>query len=225
MIDDMTVRNLAPRTIQAYVTVVAAFAKYFGMSPERLGPAEIMAYQLYLVRVRQMGWSALNVTVCALRFLYNVTLGKDWAIERIVRAKSEKRLPQVLALEEVAQFLEPVDNIKHRAMLVTAYGAGLRLSEVASLRISDIDSKRMVIRVVQGKGRKDRYVMLSPILLDLLREYYRAVRPKNWLFVCHEAAQEMEVGPPESACRGWLQTAISCLGQGPGSERNGQKAA
>lgn len=182
MIDDMTVRNLCPATIRLYVAAVAAFALYFRTSPDLLGPADIKAYQLYLVRVKEVAWSTLNIAVCALRFFYCVTLGKDWAIEHIVRPKGPKRLPEVLAAEEVVQFLAPIVNIKHRAMLVTAYAAGLRLAEVACLRVTDIDSKRMVIRVVAGKGRKDRYVMLSPNLLTLLRQYWKSVRPKQWLF-------------------------------------------
>lgn len=209
MIDDMTVRNLAPTTIQVYIAAVAAFAQYHHASPENLGPGEIKAYQLYLVRVKQVAWSTLNIAVCALRFLYHVTLQKDWAIQHIVRPKSPKRLPQVLALEEVAQFLDPIKNIKHRAMLVTAYSAGLRLSEVARLRVVDIDSKRMVIRVVAGKGRKDRYVMLSPTLLTLLREYWKAVRPKEWLFPGVNPDRHITAGSIGKACtRAWKASGL-----------------
>lgn len=182
MIDEMTLKNLAPGTQDRYVRAVAAFALYFRKSPEHLGLAEIKAYQLYLVREKKFSWSSLNLAVCALRFLYNETLGKDWIVLHIVHPKREKHLPEVLSLEEIEQFLKPVVNIKHRAMLTTAYAGGLRLSEVCRLQVTDIDSKRMVIRVNQGKGRKDRYVMLSPVLLELLREYWRAVRPMRWLF-------------------------------------------
>ena len=182
MIDDMTVRNLSPATQLLYVSAVARFAKYYNTSPEFLGPADVKSYQLYLVRDKKVAYNTLNIAVCALRFFYRVTLGKDWAMEHIVRPKKERRLPEVLSLDEVGQFLDPIANIRHRAMLVTAYAGGLRLSEVASLRVSDIDSKRMVIRVQQGKGKKDRYVMLSPTLLTLLREYWRAIRPEHWLF-------------------------------------------
>jgi len=182
MIDDMTVRNLSPQTQRLYVSAVAQFAQHFHKSPELLGPDDVKAYQLHLLRVKKIAWSTMNIAVCALRFLYQVTLSKDWALAHIVYPKGEKRLPEILSLEEVDQFLKPISNIKHRAMLATAYSAGLRLSEVASLRVNDIDSKRMVIRVQQGKGRKDRYVMLSPNLLTLLREYWKAIRPVNWLF-------------------------------------------
>jgi len=201
MIDAMTVRNLSQRTQDLYVWSVAQFARYFRTSPENLGPADITAYQLYLVRVKLVSSSTLNVVVCALRFLYSVTLGKEWAIERIVYAKKEKRLPEVLSLEEVEHFLASIPHIKRRAMLVTAYSAGLRLSEVACLRVTDIDSKRMVIRVVQGKGRKDRYVMLSPKLLSLLREYWKAVRPKGeWLFPGASPKQHITAGTINEAC-------------------------
>lgn len=182
MIDDMTVRNLSTRTQNLYISAVAAFARHFRTSPDLLGPAEVKAYQLHLIRDRGLSRSTLMIAICALRFLYRTTLGKDWAIEQIVFPKREKRLPEVLSLDEVAQFLDSISNIKHRVMMLLAYAAGLRLSEVAALRISDIDSKRMVIRVVQGKGRKDRYVMLSPKLLTVLRSYWRALRPVHWLF-------------------------------------------
>lgn len=182
MIEDMGVRNLSPRTQRLYVNGVAKFAQYFGKSPERLGPEDIRTYQVYLVYEKHLSWSTFNGAVCALRFLYNVTLGKDWAIRRIPFGKIERKLPIVLSRSEVEAFLNALTNIKYRAILMTAYATGLRTSEVVCLRVSDIDSRRMVVRVEQGKGRKDRYVMLSPKLLTFLREYYRVVRPHDWLF-------------------------------------------
>lgn len=160
------------------------FRKALRQIPACLGLEHIRNFQIYLVHQKKLSWSTLNIAVCALRFLYGTTLGVDWDIKHIPYAKVGRRLPEVLSLEEVAQFLKPIENIKHRAMLVLGYAVGLRLSEVASLRIADIDSKRMVIRVKAGKGRKDRYVMLPPDLLTLLREYWKAVRPtgKVWLF-------------------------------------------
>lgn len=201
MIDDMMVRNLSPKTQQAYVAAVAAFAIYFHASPEKLTPADIKTYQLYLVRIKQLSLSTLKIVVSALRFLYRVTLGMDWAIEYIVYPKRGRVLPEILSLEEVELFLNSVVNIKHRAILVTAYAAGLRLSEVAALRINDIDSKRMVIRVRQGKGRKDRYVMLSPTLLTLLREYFKAVRPTGeWLFPGNKPDCHITGGTIDKVC-------------------------
>jgi integrase/recombinase XerD len=182
MIEDMVLRNLAPRTILTYVERVASFARHFGTSPEHLGPDHIRAYLLHLVRERHVSWAYFNQTRCALRFLYRVTLGRDWVDDRIVCPKVPRKLPVVLSLDEVAQFFAAIDNLKHRAILMTAYAAGLRLSEVVALRVADIDSRRMVLRVRQGKGRKDRDVMLSPRLLAVLRRYWQAVRPRDYLF-------------------------------------------
>lgn len=196
MIEDMKIRNLCVGTQQRYVGAVAKFAQHFGKSPELLGPEEIRAYQLYLIKEGRISASSLNIAVCALRFLYQITLGKEWAFKHIPFPRVERRLPVVLSLEEVAQFLEAVTNLKYRAILMTAYSAGLRLSEVCSLRVTDIDSKRMVIHIRQGKGRKDRYVMLSPRLLTILRSYWKELRPTNWLFAgnhpdCHINARSV----------------------------------
>ena len=166
--------QFAPRTVQVYVERVAKFAKHFGKSPEKLGAADVRAYLIHLVHQRRVSWSYYNQALCALRFLYNVTLGKDWIVKSIVCPKQEKKLPVVLSPAEVCQFFQAITNLKHRAILMTAYAAGLRVSEVVALRVEDIDSQRMVIRVRQANGRKDRYVMLSPRLLDLLREYWKA---------------------------------------------------
>jgi integrase/recombinase XerD len=182
MIDDMGLRNLAPKTIEVYTQRVAAFAKHFKRSPDALGPDQVRAYLLHLVQERHVSWSYYNQTVAALRFLYEVTLQRQGVMVRIRCPKIPKKLPVVLSQDEVTRVLAAVGSIKHRALLMTAYAAGLRVSEVASLRLDDIDSKRMVIRVRQGKGRKDRYVMLSPRLLDILRLYWKAERPSQWLF-------------------------------------------
>jgi integrase/recombinase XerD len=182
MIEDMRVRNLAPNTQRIYVDRVAKFARYFGKPPELLGPEEIRTYQVYLTTQKNASPSALNQAVCALRFLYRITLAKTWLIQYIPYAKKPRTLPVVLSQDEVSRFFESISNIKHRAIVITAYATGLRVSEVLSLRVSDIDSQRMMIRVQQGKGRKDRYVMLSPHLLELLRTYWKMARPQGWLF-------------------------------------------
>lgn len=156
MIDDMKLRNLAPRKIQVYVERVATFAKHFGKSPERMGPDNVRTYLLHLVNKKKASWSFYNQTLCALRFLYRVTLGKEWVVEGVVCPKQEKKLPVILSPVEVAQFFEAITSLKHRAILMTAYAAGLRISEVTTLRVEDIDSKRMVVHVRQAKGRKDR---------------------------------------------------------------------
>jgi site-specific recombinase XerD len=201
MLEDMQVRNLAPKTQRTYVARVAHFAGHFGRSPELLGPAEIRTYQVYLIQEKQVSWSAFNQSVCALRFLYRHTLGKDWAVEHIPFPRQAKTLPVVLSLAEVAQFFAALRNLKHRAILMTAYAAGLRLSEVTALRVPDIDSQRMVILVCQGKGRKDRYVMLSPRLLAVLREYWRAVRPTDWLFPGRSPDRPISASAVQRACQ------------------------
>ena len=182
MIEDMKLRNLSPHTVQAYVDRVAAFAKHFGRSPRHLGPKEVRSYLVFLVEEKRVSWSYYGQAICALRFLYRVTLGKDWVVKGVVSPKKETKLPIILSPAEVEQFLGAITSLKHRAILMTAYAAGLRVSEVVGLQVADIDSRRMVIRVRQGKGHKDREVMLSPRLLAVLREYWKADRPKHWLF-------------------------------------------
>jgi site-specific recombinase XerD len=182
MIEDMRVRNFSPKTQTAYVTQVARFAKHFGKSPEVLGPEEVRTYLVHLVNDKHVSWSLFNQTCCALKFLYRVTIPRDWQVVQIPFPRQEKKLPVAVSAGEVARFLDAIANIKHRAILMTAYAAGLRTSEVVHLRVADIDSERMVIRIQQGKGHKDRYVMLSPKLLELLRTYWKAVRPRDWLF-------------------------------------------
>jgi integrase/recombinase XerD len=211
MIDDMTVRRMSEGTQQQYISACSRFAAYFnGTPPGQLGPEHIKAYQVYLVREKKVAWSTLNIHVCALRFLFCVTLGRDWAVKHIVYPKLPKKLPEVLSLEEVEQFLAPIENIKHRAMLVLAYATGMRLMEVATLKISDIDNRRMVIRVENGKGGKDRYVMLAPALLLLLREYWKAVRPQHWLFPGASPDRHITGGGLSKACaKAWQASGLA----------------
>ena len=182
MIDDMTLRNFTPETMEVYVRCVARFACHFHCSPEHLGSEQVRAYLLHLLQERGLSTSYFNVNRCALRFFYRETLGRDNIAESIAPAKQPHTLPVVLSSEEVVRFFAAITNLKHRALLMTAYAAGLRVSEVTRLQVADIDSARMVIRVRQGKGQKDRYVMLSPRLLEILRAYWKAVRPGNYLF-------------------------------------------
>ncbi len=183
MFEDMQIRNLAVNTQESYVQQVSLFARYFNQSPERLGPEQIRAYQVYLTNERKLATGSILIAISALRFLYKVTLKKDWKFEDIIPApKKPQTLPVVLSPEEVIQFLACIASRKHRAILTTCYGAGLRVSEAIALTPPAIDSKRMVLRVEQGKGQKDRYVMLSPKLLEILRAWWRAERPQHWLF-------------------------------------------
>lgn len=179
MIEDLRIRNYAQNTVKIYLRCVAAFAKYFGQSPEVLNEGHIREYQLYLVEEKKSSWTFYNQSVCALRFLYRKTLKKDWSMEHIPFPRQEKRLPEVLSVQEVSKLFSCVRTVMSRTILQTMYGAGLRLMEALSLQPTDIDSERMVIRVRQGKGRKDRYVTLSPTLLESLREYYKACCPKK----------------------------------------------
>ena len=203
MTEDMQLRNLAVNTQISYLQQISLFARYFNKSPELLGPEAIRAYQVYLTNERKLAPGTVLIAVAALRFLYKVSLKKDWSFEDIIPApKKPQKLPIVLSPEEVLQFLGCVGNTKHRAILTTCYAAGLRISEAVHLRPADIDSQRMVIRVEQGKDQKDRYVMLSPKLLENLRAYWRAVRPQGgWLFEGDIAGQPITRNAVELACR------------------------
>jgi integrase/recombinase XerD len=182
MIEDMKMRNLSPHTQRVYVSVVARFAAFFRKSPEQLAPEDVRTYLLHIVHKRRASWSFYIQTLCALRFLYHTTLGRSHLLDGIPCPKKVKRLPVVLSPEEIRQFFSVIKNPKHRALFMTAYATGLRVSELTNLRVEDIDSARMLIRVRQGKGFKDRNVKLADRLLVELREYWKARHPKTWLF-------------------------------------------
>jgi site-specific recombinase XerD len=201
MLEDMRIRNLSTETQTSYINHVARFARYCRQSPERVGPEEIRTYQLYLINERQLAPTSVAGAVAALRFLYQTTLQQDWAVEAIAAPKRHDTLPVVLSPEEVVRFLEAVMDQKHRVILTTCYAAGLRVSEALHLRIGDIDSQRMVLHVAQGKGNRDRYVMLSPTLLEQMRAWWRAARPATWLFPGQRPGQPMEKGAVQWACR------------------------
>lgn len=186
MIEEMQIRNLAAATQEKYIYLVAQFAGHFGKSPELLGPEEIREFQLYLIRERSASPTVLVQLVAALRFLYGTTLRRPWAVESIPYPRKAKKLPTVLSRQEVAKFLGGMRNLKQRAILSLVYGCGLRAAEATHLRIEDIDSKRMLLRVATGKGGKERLVPLSSALLSLFREYWKAYRPSvlvlSWQF-------------------------------------------
>jgi site-specific recombinase XerD len=200
MIEDMTVRNLSPATQRSYVCAVSKFSRYFGRSPDRLGLEDVRAFQVHLVS-KGISWASLNQIVAALRFFYGVTLGHADVPERIAYAREPRKLPVVLSADEVVQFLEAIPSLKNRTALTTAYAAGLRASEAVHLKVGDIDSSRKVIRVEHGKGGKDRYVMLSPQLLGILRTYWRLARPKHWLFPGRDDDRSIEPNVLHAACR------------------------
>jgi integrase/recombinase XerD len=202
MLEDMQIRNLSPHTQTAYVQQVSRFARHFGRSPADLCPDDIRTYQVYLTNDRKLTPQSILIAVAALRFLYKVTLKKEWTFEEAIpTCKKPQTLPTVLSPEEVLHLLACVQSIKHRAILTTCYAAGLRISEAVRLTPTAIDSQRMVVRVEQGKGQRDRYVMLSPKLLETLRSYWRAVRPRDWLFPGDHPGQPITRFAVERACQ------------------------
>jgi site-specific recombinase XerD len=179
---ELRIRGLAEGTRQSYLQSMRCFVRYFMRPPDELTAEDVKQYQLYLTKERRVSWSTFNVHVCAIRFFYRNALPVTWEVEQIPYQKAGRRLPVVLSGEEVVALLEAATNLKHRAILMALYSGGLRASEAVHLRLEDIDSQRMMIRVVQGKGRKDRYVMLSEKLLATLRQYWLESRPDTWLF-------------------------------------------
>jgi site-specific recombinase XerD len=200
MLEDMTIRNFSPATQQSYIYAVAKFSRYFGCSPERLSLEQVRNYQLYLIKQKR-SWGHINQVACALRFFYGVTLARAEAFDRIVGGHKPDKLPLVLNTDEIARFLKAVPGLRNRVVLTTAYAAGLRISEVVCLKVSAIDSKRMLIHVENGKGGRDRYAMLSPHLLRILRAYWTQVRPGRWLFPGRDPGDHVTVEAIQDACR------------------------
>lgn len=202
MTEDMQVRNLALNTQTSYVQQVSLFARHFNKSPEEMGPEHIRTYQVYLTNERKLAPGSVLIAVAALRFLYKVSLKRDWSFEDVIPApKKPQKLPVVLSPEEVLQFLGCVGSTMHRAILTSCYAAGLRISEAVYLKPTDIDSQRMVIRVDQGKGQKDHYVMLSRKLLEILRTWWRVDKPQQWLFPGDIPDRHISKDAVEQACQ------------------------
>lgn len=210
MLEDMQLRNLCPETQRNYVHHMAGLGRFYQTSPEHLSLEEIREYQLYLINERGLSPESVNQFVSAAKFLYLVTLEAPWPEDPLPRARVPHRLPVVLSATEVAEFFQHVCTIRYRAALMTAYGAGLRVSEVVNLQIGDIDSSRMLIRVRQGKGKKDRYAMLSPRLLEILRCWFRSqhrarqrqkTSPEDWLFPGWRKGRHMNAASLQTVCR------------------------
>src|ERR1043166_305383 len=206
MIEDMTIRKLAPKTQHDYVQRIKNFAAFLGRSPDMASVEDVRRYQLHLA-TSGVGVPTINQTVSTLRFFFRVTLRRHEIVEHTHVIHEPHKLPVVLSPEEVARLLNAAPGLKYKAALSVAYGAGLRASEVISLKVCDIDSKRMIIRVEQGKGRKDRNVMLSPHLLALLRAWWQAARPNGWLFPGRNPAQPMTTRQLNRACHAAAQAA------------------
>lgn len=204
MIDDLKLRNYSPRTIETYVGRIVGFAKFHGRSPEHLGPEDVRSYQMHMLRAGT-SWSLFNQTVCALKFLYRVTLRVSWPVEQIPYGRRPRPLPVVLSQDEVVRLIEAVPQVVYRMTLLTAYAAGLRISETVALRAEHIDSARMLIHVERGKGQKPRMVPLSEVLLRRLRSYWRDQRPRVpgslWLFPSDNPVRPIHVTTIEKACQ------------------------
>jgi len=210
MLEDMQLRGLAPATQRQYIHYVAGYARYFNMSPEHLDLEDFRQYELYLLNDRKLSPESINTCVSGVKFLYLVTLEMPWSDDQFPHVRRPHKLPVVLSPEEIVQFFDQVPSLKYRAALMTCYGAGVRTFETVALKVGNIDSKRMLIRVEQGKGRKDRYVMLSPRLLEVLRVWWRAARPAEWLFPGWRTARHMTAGSLQQACRdAWLRSGLS----------------
>jgi integrase/recombinase XerD len=200
MIEDMSIRQFGEKTQRDYVRVVADFSRFLGRSPDQAEPEDLRRYQLHLA-TDGASPAKMNAAVSALRFFFKVTLARQGYGERLATVRKEDRLPEVLSPEEVALLLHCAPSLKHKAALSVAYGCGLRVSEITHLKIGDIDSARMLIRVEQGKGRKDRYVMLAPDLLELLRRWWRSARPMGWLFPGRDPGQPVTARQLDRACK------------------------
>jgi integrase/recombinase XerD len=200
-IEDMLIHGLAPTTQRSYIHYVAEFAKYYKTSPAKLDLEAVRQYELYLLNERQLSPESINSFVSAVQFLYLVTLEMPWGKEYFPRVRRPEKLPVVLSQDEVTRFFQHIHCLRNRAALMLCYGAGLRISEAVAVRVKDIDSERMLIRVVEGKGRKDRYVMLSRRLLAVLRAYWRAARPADYLFPSWRTGKHMTSGTVAMACR------------------------
>jgi site-specific recombinase XerD len=182
MVRDMQLRRLSDNTQRVYTHAVFALAKHYMQAPDRLNERQIQDYVLYMLNVRKLSWSTCDTNVAGLQFFYGVTLGRNSIRLVLPPRRSEKRLPEILSADEINRLFAAAHNLKHRVLLETAYSAGLRASELVRLKLTDIDSGRMMIRVGQGKGNKDRYTLLSPRVLRHLRDYWRKYRPSLWLF-------------------------------------------
>jgi len=182
MQEDLLLRNFSERTVRHYTHTVAEFAKYFHKSPDQLGPEHVRTYLLFLLNERKLAWGTIQGARSALKFLYTRTLKQTWFDQEVIKPKIRRKLPTVWSREEVCALLDAEMNTKHRALLALYYSAGLRCQEALDLKVTDIDSKRMVIHIREGKGKFPRQVMLSPKLLEILRMYWRWRKPKEWLF-------------------------------------------
>lgn len=184
MVDAMVLRGMARRTQQAYVSVIAQLASHYHCSPDRLDAVQVQAWLVHRITERHLAYATVNQAVCAMKFFFGTVLGREADAMTIPYARTPQRQPEILSRAELARLFEAAGNLRARTLLMTTYAAGLRVSEVCALRVADIDGApdRMCLRVVAGKGSKDRYTLLTPSLLEALRQYWRLCRPHGWLF-------------------------------------------
>jgi site-specific recombinase XerD len=205
MLEELQRRNYSQTTVNSYLKIVESFAKHFGRSPDQLGPEQIRTYQVYLLKERKLGVRTVGHCTAALRFFFCKTLKRAYPIEEVPYPKAPRRLPIILTQEEAVRLIDSASNLYHRAMLITLYSTGMRRAELCHLKVEDIDSKRMLIRIQQGKGGKDRDVPLSPKALETLREYWRWMKPKTYLFpgTINGSRADRPITPkvPWEACR------------------------
>ena len=197
MIKDMQLRGFSISTQKIYVYLIACLAKHYNLSPDKITGKEVQNYILFLMNKRKLHWSSVNQATCALRFFYGQTLQRSDIILSIPKRKTPKQLPEILSTEELERFFAVTQNRKHRAMFMTAYAAGLRVSEVVRLKVTDIDSSRMMIQIKKGKGQRDRYSILSAKLLKELRTYWEQYKPKEWLFPSYKQGYPLGKTTPQ----------------------------
>jgi len=203
MEQDLVVRGLSVHTQRGYLSVVTDLARYHRRPPDQISDRDVQRYVRHLIEERRLAWGSLRTMVSGLRFFYWTTLRRTPREFVIPMPKGARKLPEILSREEVARLLNGVANLRHRVLLMTTYGAGLRVSEVTRLRVSDIDSQRMLIRVEQGKGRTDRDTLLSPRLLEELRRYCRIYRPTHWLFPARGENAPMSTSTAQHLYQAW----------------------
>jgi len=204
---DMKLRGLSPKTISCYLACMKNVAAHFGKSPAKLGDEEIRDYLYHLIEERNASQAVISQNYSALKFFFEHTLQRQWNPKRVPRSKQRKKLPGVLSKQEVESAFSATENLKHRAILMTIYAAGLRIGEATRLKVTDIDSGRMMIRVNEGKGLKDRYTLLGERNLEILRRYYKEYRPSEWLFPGNDPSEPVSVSAVQRVFRASLQKA------------------